>query len=83
MIIKVDSKGWGDERFQERIFRAQVSSVLWYDPRLDVTNTILAALNDPTWIKHCQDKAMGKNAPQGPQPLPGPQVPPPPGDKPK
>lgn len=56
LIIKFDTKGWGDERFQERIFRAQVSSVLYHDPKLDVTNTVLAMLNDKDWIKYCQDQ---------------------------
>jgi Skp family chaperone for outer membrane proteins len=82
MIIKVDSKGWGDERFQERIFRAQVSSVLWYDPRLDVTNTILAALNDPAHLEKMKQRALNRGqpqGPQGPQPAvpPGPPAPPP------
>jgi hypothetical protein len=59
MIVKIDTKGWGDERFQERIFRAQVSSVLYHDARLDVTNSILAALNDKDWVEKCQKKPMG------------------------
>jgi hypothetical protein len=70
LIVKIDTKGWGDEKFQERIFRAQVSSVLYYDAKLDVTNTIVAMLNDPGWIKKCEEKAFGGNggAPQNPAP---------------
>lgn len=59
LIVKIDSQGWGDERFQERIFRAQVSSVLFFSPSLDVTNQVLALLNDPAWIKMCQEKKQG------------------------
>jgi Skp family chaperone for outer membrane proteins len=76
-VLKVDSKGWGDERFQERIFRAQVSSVLYYDARLDVTNTVLASLNDPAWIDKCQKRQLqggGTNGTNGNAPqTPGPQ----------
>lgn len=50
LIIKIDSQGWGDERFQERIFRAQVSSVLYFDKKLDVTDQVVALLNDSGWI---------------------------------
>jgi Skp family chaperone for outer membrane proteins len=62
LIIKIDSQGWGDERFQERIFRAQVSSVLFFTPSLDVTQDVLKLLNDPDWIKHCQEKPQGAPA---------------------
>jgi Skp family chaperone for outer membrane proteins len=54
LIIKIDSQGWGDERFQERIFRAQVSSVLFYKKDLDVTEQVLVLLNDPAWVKQCE-----------------------------
>lgn len=81
VVIKVDSKGWGDERFQERIFRAQVSSVLYYDPRLDVTPTVIQLLNDPARIQKYEQRSFGGGgapspAPQNPAP---PQSPPPPG----
>src|SRR5581483_6831772 len=56
LIIKIDSQGWGDERFQERIFRAQVSSVLFYRDGLDVTKEVLKMLNDPAWLNQCKNK---------------------------
>ncbi len=81
LILKVDSQGWGDERFQERIFRAQVSSILYHKPDLDVTNQVLALLNDKNWIEQQQKKPQGaQQPPPAPTPLPGDK---PPGDKPK
>jgi Skp family chaperone for outer membrane proteins len=73
LILKIDSQGWGDERFQERIFRAQVSSILYHKPDLDVTNQVLALLNDPNWIKQQQEKAQGS---QQSAPPPAPPTPP-------
>lgn len=67
LIIKIDSQGWGDERFQERIFRAQVSSVLFFTPGLDVTNEVLKLLNDPAWVLECQQR---KGAPPPPADAP-------------
>lgn len=60
LIVKIDSQGWGDERFQERIFRAQVSSVLYFDQKLDVTDSVLKLLNDKAWIDEQQKKAFQK-----------------------
>jgi len=72
LIVKIDSQGWGDERFQERIFRAQVSAILYFRPELNVTDAVLAMLNDPAWIKICQDNALKNNnqpaPPNGAQP---------------
>jgi Skp family chaperone for outer membrane proteins len=45
LILKADSAGWGDARFQEKIFRAQVGGVLQKDPTLDVTDAMAADLN--------------------------------------
>jgi Skp family chaperone for outer membrane proteins len=45
LILKTDSKGWGDERYQERIFRAQVTTVIYRSDSLDVTKEILERLN--------------------------------------
>jgi Skp family chaperone for outer membrane proteins len=56
LILKIDTKGWGDEKFQERIFRAQVSAVLYHDTRVDVTQSVLAVLNDPKNIQKHQSK---------------------------
>jgi Skp family chaperone for outer membrane proteins len=64
LIVKIDSQGWGDERFQERIFRAQVSSVLYFTPSLDVTQEVLKLLNDPAWIQSRQ--ALKQGAPDAP-----------------
>lgn len=52
LVLKADSKGaWGEEKFQERIFRAQVAAVLDHDPALDITANVIAALNDPENLK--------------------------------
>ena len=45
LILKTDSAGWGDERFQQRVFKTQVTALLHKDPALDVTETIVAELN--------------------------------------
>ncbi len=45
LILKSDSAGWGDERFQQKIFRAQVGGILQKDPALDVTEVMVAELN--------------------------------------
>lgn len=48
MIFKVDNKGAaaeGREEFREKIFRAQVQSVLFYDKAIDLTDTISKLLN--------------------------------------
>jgi Skp family chaperone for outer membrane proteins len=57
LVMKIDTKGWGDEKFQERIFRAQVSSVLYHDAKTDITNSVLAELNKPARIEAFQKKA--------------------------
>ena len=64
LIIKIDSQGWGDERFQERIFRAQVSSVLYYDKNLDVTPRVLALLNDKEWLEKQKSKLFQSAPPK-------------------
>ncbi len=68
LIVKIDSQGWGDERFQERIFRAQVSSVLYFRKELDVTERVLLLLNDRTWIEEQQKKALNGKPLQNGQP---------------
>jgi Skp family chaperone for outer membrane proteins len=60
LIVKIDTQGWGDERFQERIFRAQVSSVLYHRKELDVTPDVLRLLNDKTWLEEKQKGAFIK-----------------------
>ena len=45
LILKSDSFVWGDERFQERVFRAQVVTVFHRDEALDVTKQVLERLN--------------------------------------
>ncbi len=44
-ILKKDSPGWTDERFQERIFRAQVTLVVYHAPALEVTDEVVRELN--------------------------------------
>jgi Skp family chaperone for outer membrane proteins len=50
LILKADSVGWGDERFQERLFREQVRSVIYREPSLDVTEAVTKLVND-RWEK--------------------------------
>jgi Skp family chaperone for outer membrane proteins len=50
LLLRADSVGWGDERFQERIFREQVRSVVYRERSLDVTAAITKLLND-RWEK--------------------------------
>ena len=64
LVLKIDTKGWGDERFQERIMRAQVSSVLYHDPKVDITNSIVAVLNSEAHLQKCQAKTLPSGAPQ-------------------
>lgn len=45
LILKTTTKGWGEKTLPERIYRAQVSTVVAYDPKLDVTEAIIGALN--------------------------------------
>jgi hypothetical protein len=51
MIVKTTTKGWGESGLPERIYRAQISTVVAYDPSLDVTEPILAKLNEPERVK--------------------------------
>lgn len=51
LILKIDraehGKGGGElvEHFQERIFRAQISDVLYFSGKLDITRNVLTVLN--------------------------------------
>ncbi len=51
LILKIDkaehAKGGGElvEHFQERIFRAQISDVLYFSGKLDITRNVLTVLN--------------------------------------
>jgi Skp family chaperone for outer membrane proteins len=45
LIFKTDNVGWGDERFQERVFRSQVESLVYHKDSLDVTTAIVDELN--------------------------------------
>jgi Skp family chaperone for outer membrane proteins len=51
LIVKTTTKGWGEKGLPERIYRAQVSTVVAYDPKLDVTEAILGQLNDADNMK--------------------------------
>jgi Skp family chaperone for outer membrane proteins len=51
LILKTTTKGWGESRLPERIYRAQVSTLVAYDPKLDVTAAILSQLNDAESLK--------------------------------
>jgi Skp family chaperone for outer membrane proteins len=45
MILKVDKQGFGKDEFREKIFRAQVQSVLYYNDGTDITKPVLVLLN--------------------------------------
>jgi len=45
LILKTTTKGWGETRLPERLYRAQISTVVAYDPALDVTDAIVEQLN--------------------------------------
>lgn len=46
LILKVDDQGFGaKEEFREKIFRAQVQSVLYFDKTIDLTEVVLKDLN--------------------------------------
>ncbi|HZV00413.1 MAG TPA: OmpH family outer membrane protein [Planctomycetota bacterium] len=47
LILKTTTKGWGEKRLPERIYRAQISTVVAYSPALDVTEAVLRQLNAP------------------------------------
>jgi Skp family chaperone for outer membrane proteins len=51
LILKTTTKGWGETRLPERIYRAQVSTLVAYDPKLDVTAPLLEKLNDAESLK--------------------------------
>jgi Skp family chaperone for outer membrane proteins len=51
MIVKTTTKHWGAAGLPERLYRAQISTVVAYDPKLDVTESIIARLNDPERLK--------------------------------
>jgi Skp family chaperone for outer membrane proteins len=46
VILKVDNQGIGPNQYREKIFRAQVQSILYYDGGIDITRPILKILND-------------------------------------
>ena len=81
LVVKIDKGEWAervDERFQERIFRAQVSSLLYYDKKLDVTPFVVAMLNDPAWLRDRANAKPGDPISPPVQTPPGPPVPAPP-----
>jgi hypothetical protein len=45
LILKTTTKGWGESSLLGRIYRAQVSTVVAYDEKLDVTEAIIEHLN--------------------------------------
>ena len=45
VILKVDNQGIGPEQYREKIFRAQVQSILYHDGGIDITQPILKVLN--------------------------------------
>ncbi|MDF1667441.1 MAG: hypothetical protein P1V97_37195, partial [Planctomycetota bacterium] len=45
VILKVDNQGIGPEQYREKIFRAQVQSILYYNNTIDITQPILKTLN--------------------------------------
>jgi Skp family chaperone for outer membrane proteins len=45
VILKVDNQGIGPGQYREKIFRAQVQSILYYDGAIDITQPILKLLN--------------------------------------
>jgi Skp family chaperone for outer membrane proteins len=47
LVLKTTTKGWGETRLPERIYRAQISTVVAYSPALDVTEAVLRQLNGP------------------------------------
>lgn len=49
------------EQFQERIFRAQISDVLYHKDEIDITQGVLDLLNSPEWIQKMQKQAQDKN----------------------
>ena len=51
MILKTTTKGWGETKLPERIYRAQVSTLVAYDKALDVTDEIVKHLNDAESLK--------------------------------
>lgn len=80
LILKVDSgggptEGGGElvEHFQERIFRAQISDVLFFKDTLDVTKRVLDYLNSKGNLAKMERQAAerkrgrrgGKPQPQG------------------
>ncbi len=51
LLLKTTTKGWGETRLPERVYRAQVSTLVAYDPSLDVTEAVIRSLNDPENVK--------------------------------
>lgn len=64
-ILKVDNQGFGREEFREKIFRAQVQSVLYYDAAIDITQPILKVLN-----KNVKVTEPAKGSRKGPSKVP-------------
>jgi Skp family chaperone for outer membrane proteins len=68
LILKIDKaerspmgqRGDLVEHFQERIFRAQISDVLYYGPNLNITKSVLRYLNHPNNVKYWGRKAAQK-----------------------
>jgi len=44
-ILKLDNQGFGRDEFREKIFRAQVQSVLFHSSGIEITKPILAVIN--------------------------------------
>lgn len=71
LILKVDKSardpnqdaGELAAQFQERIFRAQISDVLYHHDNVDVTNGVLALLNDPRNI--AENEKLTRDSPSG------------------
>lgn len=51
LVLKTDTQGWGDEKYHERIFRAQVGAVLHFKTALDITPEVLRLLNEPAHLE--------------------------------
>lgn len=70
LVLKIDeaaaqsedaAEGSLAEQFQERIFRAQISDVLYHRDEIDITKGVLDMLNSPEWIDKMQKQAQDKN----------------------
>jgi Skp family chaperone for outer membrane proteins len=68
LVLKIDKASQGEdaaegslaEQFQERIFRAQISDVLFHKDEINITQGVLDMLNSPEWIEKMQKQAQDK-----------------------